>query len=107
MQTLFTPFSSRRLLSSFGWAAAPALLALVFGVSTAQAGKVSDATENNSQVIHAGTPPKLPNIPAPADVGKPPADAEKAASGLVSKVTQKGTGTVHPTEADIVEVNYV
>lgn len=104
MRTLLNLFSSRRFSS---WRlAAPAVLALCVGVSTAQAGKVTDTTDNG-QVIHAGTAPKLPNIPAPADVGKPPADAEKSGSGLVTKVTQKGTGTVHPTEADLVEVNYV
>lgn len=51
--------------------------------------------------------PVMPKIPAPADVGKPPADAEKHAFGLVSKVLQKGTGSEHPTEANLVEVNYV
>ena len=103
MRTLFNLFSSRRFSS---WQlAAPAVLALCVGVSTAQAGSVTD-TRDNGQVIHAGTAPKLPNIPAPADVGKPPADAEKSGSGLVTKVTQKGTGTVHPKAGDMVEVNY-
>jgi peptidylprolyl isomerase len=51
--------------------------------------------------------PVMPKIPAPADVGKPPADAEKATSGLVTKVLQKGTGTDHPNESHLVEVNYV
>lgn len=51
--------------------------------------------------------PVMPKIPAPADVGKPPADAEKHPSGLVTKVLQKGTGSEHPTEANLVEVNYV
>ena len=51
--------------------------------------------------------PVMPKIPAPADVGKPPADVEKAASGLVTKVLQKGTGSDHPNESHLVEVNYV
>lgn len=51
--------------------------------------------------------PVMPKIPAPADVGKPPADAEKAASGLVTKVLQKGSGSEHPNESHLVEVNYV
>ena len=55
----------------------------------------------------AAPAPVMPKIPAPADVGKPPADAEKTGSGLVTKVLQKGTGAVHPTEAELVEVNYV
>src|SRR5689334_1776265 len=45
-------------------------------------------------------------IPAPADVKAPPADAEKTASGIASKVLTKGTGTEHPAAADIVEVHY-
>ncbi|MEY3012177.1 MAG: hypothetical protein RIT45_912 [Pseudomonadota bacterium] len=45
-------------------------------------------------------------IPAPADVAAPPADAEKTASGLASKVQQKGTGTEHPGARDSVRVHY-
>ncbi len=63
----------------------------------------------------APTPPPRPavkapaapkGLPAPADVAAAPADAEKTASGLVSKVLQKGTGTVHPGPEDIVKVHY-
>ncbi len=45
-------------------------------------------------------------IPAPADVAAPPADAEKTASGLVSKILRPGTGTEHPAEVDFVDVHY-
>jgi peptidylprolyl isomerase len=45
-------------------------------------------------------------IPAPPDVAAPPADAEKTASGLASKVISKGTGTVHPTAESTVTVHY-
>lgn len=55
----------------------------------------------------AATAPVMPKIPAPADVAKPPADAEKDPSGLVSKVLQKGTGTQHPDESNLVQVKYV
>jgi peptidylprolyl isomerase len=44
--------------------------------------------------------------PAPPDVAAIPADAEKSASGLAWKVLKPGTGTVHPTRADGVTVNY-
>ncbi|MBI2376340.1 MAG: FKBP-type peptidyl-prolyl cis-trans isomerase [Deltaproteobacteria bacterium] len=44
--------------------------------------------------------------PAPADVAAPPADAEKTASGLASKVLQAGTGTVRPKSIDSVKVHY-
>jgi peptidylprolyl isomerase len=45
-------------------------------------------------------------LPPPPDVAAPPADAEKTASGLASKVLAKGTGTEHPTATDAVEVHY-
>jgi FKBP-type peptidyl-prolyl cis-trans isomerase len=45
-------------------------------------------------------------IPAPADVAKPPADAQITASGLASKVLKPGTGTVHPALTDTVKVHY-
>jgi peptidylprolyl isomerase len=43
---------------------------------------------------------------APADVAAPPADAQKTASGLASKVLRPGTGTTHPHAWDEVTVNY-
>ena len=42
----------------------------------------------------------------PADVKAAPADAEKTASGLASKVLTKGTGSVHPSAVDTVTVHY-
>jgi peptidylprolyl isomerase len=44
--------------------------------------------------------------PAPADVAAPPPDAEKTASGLASKVLQKGTGDKRPTTQEMVVVHY-
>lgn len=49
---------------------------------------------------------KFEPIPAPADVAKPPADASKTASGLMSKVLVAGKGTTHPSPADMVTVHY-
>lgn len=46
------------------------------------------------------------DLPAPADVAAPPADAEKTASGLVSKMIKPGSGTSKPTADDTVEVHY-
>lgn len=43
---------------------------------------------------------------APADVAAPPADVLRTASGLASKVLKTGTGSVHPTAANRVEVHY-
>lgn len=45
-------------------------------------------------------------LPPPADVAAAPADAEKTASGLASKVLQAGTGTEKPIPADTVSVHY-
>jgi peptidylprolyl isomerase len=47
-----------------------------------------------------------PGPKAPDDVAEPPADAQKTADGLASKVMQKGTGSVHPHPNDAVHVNY-
>jgi len=53
-------------------------------------------------------PPEPPKDPfaAPADVAAPPADAQKTASGLASKVLKPGTGKAHPVAADSVQVHY-
>jgi peptidylprolyl isomerase len=48
--------------------------------------------------------PRVP--PVPADVAKPPADAQVTASGLASKVLKPGTGTRHPTADSMVRVHY-
>lgn len=52
------------------------------------------------------TGPKPGDIPAPADVAAAPADAEKTASGLASKVLKPGTSDRKPTVQDSVEVHY-
>jgi len=60
-----------------------------------------------------GAPPARPTaapepsaLPAPPDVGAPPADAKKTPSGLASKVITPGTGKDHPTAEDTVKVHY-
>ena len=50
--------------------------------------------------------PEPSQIPAPADVAAASADAEKTASGLASKVLQKGTGSEKPNAWDKVKVHY-
>jgi len=52
------------------------------------------------------TQPERTELPAPADVAAPPADAQKTASGLAYKVISEGTGTEHPAATDRVEVHY-
>ena len=46
------------------------------------------------------------SVPAPPDVAAPPADAERTASGLASKVVTPGTGTTHPGPTSTVTVHY-
>ena len=43
---------------------------------------------------------------APPDVAAPPADAQKASSGLASKILKAGTGTTHPAKDSTVTVHY-
>jgi len=45
-------------------------------------------------------------IPAPPDVAAPPENAKSSESGLAWTVLQEGTGDKHPSEWDIVTVNY-
>jgi FKBP-type peptidyl-prolyl cis-trans isomerase len=44
--------------------------------------------------------------PAPADVSRPPADAERDASGVARKILAHGKGTVHPTPTTYVDLRY-
>ena len=46
------------------------------------------------------------DIPPPADVAAPPADAEVTASGLASRVLEPGTAEAHPGATDEVTVHY-
>jgi FKBP-type peptidyl-prolyl cis-trans isomerase len=48
----------------------------------------------------------VPPPPVPSDVAAVPADAEKTASGLASKVLTKGSGKEHPKATDKVTVHY-
>ncbi|MET0287881.1 MAG: FKBP-type peptidyl-prolyl cis-trans isomerase [Polyangiales bacterium] len=68
----------------------------------------ADAASTAANAANKGIPdmPKPEGLPAPADVAAPPADAEKTASGLASKVLTKGTGSEKPRAWDEVTVNY-
>lgn len=48
----------------------------------------------------------LPDLPAPADVAAPPADAVRSDSGLISRVVVPGNGVDRPQDADYVTVHY-
>lgn len=55
-------------------------------------------------LVMAAQAPKT--IPAPPDLSKPPADAMKTKSGLVSKVLKAGTGQAHPGSDALVTLQY-
>jgi len=73
-------------------------------------GVKNEQTSTSTPVSNTYTNKKEPaapaDLPAPADVAAPPADAQKEKSGLASKVLTKGTGTEHPAEWDSVTVHY-
>jgi peptidylprolyl isomerase len=78
---------------------------------TAEASASASAAAARASASAAGRGPRkrMPRpdaIPAPEDVAAAPADAEKTASGLQSKVLTPGTGTKKPTPTDKVKVNY-
>jgi FKBP-type peptidyl-prolyl cis-trans isomerase len=73
-----------------------AFIALTFVACT-----VKDDSSNSS-----AAPPAAAAISAPPDVAAIPADAQVTASGLASKVIRPGTGSIHPTLASTVTVNY-
>lgn len=54
----------------------------------------------------ASTQPATPEVPVPPDLAAPPADAKRTASGLATKVLQRGKGKDHPATMDKVMVNY-
>jgi len=55
-----------------------------------------------------GAPPaeSVVQVPPPADVAGPPADAVRTSSNLAYKVLQPGTGTRHPRPNSTVTVHY-
>jgi peptidylprolyl isomerase len=52
-------------------------------------------------LLKIASPPSVP-----ADLGTPPVDATRTASGVASKRLVAGRGTVHPTDNDMLTVHY-
>jgi peptidylprolyl isomerase len=75
------------------------LLALALALTVA----VGGACKLKEEPPGAG---ELPQIPPPADVAGPPADALRTPSGLASKVLRIGLGSFHPTTKSTVTVHY-
>ncbi len=96
-----------------------AFSAFVVGCGPTGSEPAKPAASNDKKPVATATPkPATPSekappmqrpdaLPAPADVAAPPADAEKTATGLASKVLSKGTGDKKPGPADVVTVKYV
>ncbi|HEV8241551.1 MAG TPA: FKBP-type peptidyl-prolyl cis-trans isomerase [Thermoanaerobaculia bacterium] len=79
--------------------------ALLFSCCAAQASAAAAKPAASTPPATGG--PAVPTaIPAPPDVAAPPADAQRTASGLASKVITPGTGKEHPSAAAQVKVHY-
>jgi peptidylprolyl isomerase len=60
-----------------------------------------------TSTLVAAADPAASKVPdTPKDVAAPPADAEKTASGLATRVLRPGTGMQHPNTTDKVTVHY-
>ena len=79
-----------------------ASIALLIACSEGKA----ESTASNPASSTMTTELQEDDLPAPADVAAPPADATKTASGLAYKVLSPGTGTEKPYSVDEVTVHY-
>jgi FKBP-type peptidyl-prolyl cis-trans isomerase len=68
--------------------------------------KPHGAAGSDGGATDAGAVVANPGLPPPPDVAAPPANAEKTASGIASRLLSAGTGTEHPSQNDTVKVNY-
>jgi peptidylprolyl isomerase len=66
----------------------------------------SEPTGAGGAALSAPDAPAASSTAAPSDVASPSAGAQPTGSGLVTKVLRPGTGTVHPSAADRVKVDY-
>jgi FKBP-type peptidyl-prolyl cis-trans isomerase len=95
-----------RFISSRGHASILAVALITLG---AGACKKAEEPKKEAPAVPAKPPEPAkpaPDPKAPSDVKAAPADAEKTASGLASKVIQPGTGKDKPAAADTVTVHY-
>jgi peptidylprolyl isomerase len=85
--------------------------------SAGEAAATEQATSKTATSVNPASDPPMPpasgageaeaeDVAAPSDLTTPPADAEKTASGLVTKVLEAGTGDRTPTLHDTVRVHY-
>jgi FKBP-type peptidyl-prolyl cis-trans isomerase len=83
-----------------------AALACAKGTSGSVGSASPEASAPAASASVAVSAATTPTIPAPPDVGAPPADATRTASGLASRVLTAGTGKDHPGPTDKVKVHY-
>jgi len=89
-------------------------LAVVAGATGCNSGgcKSADQTANNQSAKLAAEEASKPapaaneNLVPPADLEKPPADAQTTESGLVTKVLKRGVGDKRPKPHDSVRVHF-
>jgi peptidylprolyl isomerase len=74
--------------------------------SAARSAAPSSAPAVVASLVPSAPPTRPDDLPAPPDVTAPPADAEKAPSGLASKVITPGQGGDKPKAWDVVKVHY-
>ncbi|MDA7518417.1 FKBP-type peptidyl-prolyl cis-trans isomerase [Akkermansiaceae bacterium] len=79
---------------------------LAFGKEAPQGAPQGDLIFDFELLEFQDAPKKPEPLPAPADVAAAPDDAETTASGLASKVLEKGSGSTHPTASQEVNVHY-
>lgn len=75
-------------------------------VAREEAPAAAEHGEDHAAVAKQAPAAKPGDLPAPPDVASIPADAQRTASGLGSRVITPGTGTEHPKAEDTVEVHY-
>ena len=104
-----TRIRSRRLTSWITLAGCALLLTALAGCKKNEPAAATEKPAAAESEPAKATPPQPAapaDIPAPADVAAPPADAQKTASGLASKVLAPGTAKDQPTAEDVVKVHY-
>lgn len=91
----------------------PIVLGIVLAASGCKKSEESAKTETQPLASASARPaasafgrPAVPQVPPPPDLKTPPADAEKTASGLLTKVLTAGTGKDKPKLDDTVRVHY-
>jgi peptidylprolyl isomerase len=97
----------RDMLRSFSSVLALVLASLIAWSPAAVRAQQSPQTPAPAAGATEAAPPAAPRLPpVPADLAEPPADAEKTASGLVTKVLQPGTGQQKPGPGDLATFHY-